>query len=50
MLEEFEMGIVNISGSLTLPSVICLVLWKHSEINAFLIVLRNIALLHLSAK
>lgn len=29
MLEEFEMGIVSISGSLTLPSVILLVLWKN---------------------
>lgn len=50
MLEEFEMGIVSISGSTTLPSVVLLVLWKHSEINAFVIALRNIALLHLPAK
>lgn len=37
MLEEFEMGIVNSSSSLMIPLMILLVLWKHSELNAFLI-------------
>lgn len=37
MLEEFEMGIMNSSSSLTIPLTILLVLWKHSELNAFLI-------------